>query len=178
MVDRRPVPGGSLLPPERHPDPHSAAARAPRRHPGARRALHPQARAARGQDASRASRPACSKRCRRPTGPATCASSRTRSSAPSCCRSKPTIGPDVVRLLGVPHDAAGRPAVAQPAPQSGLGGAGDRPARARQRWRREEGRGRGDGHQPACAELLPREAPHRIAGHCPLFTARKRLPAA
>ena len=29
--------------------------------------------------------------------------------------------------------------------------------------RREEGRGRGDGHQPARAQLLPRQAPHRRA---------------
>ena len=35
----RPVPGGSLLPPQRHPDRHPAAARAARGHPGAGRAL-------------------------------------------------------------------------------------------------------------------------------------------
>ena len=37
-----------------------------------------------------------------PTGPATCASSRTPSNAPSCSRPAAMIGPDVVRLLGVP----------------------------------------------------------------------------
>ena len=36
---RRQVPGGSLLPAQRDPDPHPAAARAARRHPGARRPL-------------------------------------------------------------------------------------------------------------------------------------------
>ena len=49
MVGRRPVPGGSLLPAQRDPDPHPAAARAARGHPGAGRALHREARAARRQ---------------------------------------------------------------------------------------------------------------------------------
>ena len=38
-ISARHVPRGSLLPPERRPDSHAAAARAPRRHPAARRAL-------------------------------------------------------------------------------------------------------------------------------------------
>ena len=84
---RRQVPGGSLLPPERHPDRDPAAARAARRHPGARRALRRastrsgRASASSGIDDGRARR-----RCSSTTGPATCASSRTRSSARSCCR--------------------------------------------------------------------------------------------
>ena len=43
------VPGRPLLPAQRHPDPDAAAARAPRGHPGAGRALPPQARAAHGK---------------------------------------------------------------------------------------------------------------------------------
>ena len=42
----RPLPGGSLLPPARDTSAHSAAARAARRHPRARRAFHREARAA------------------------------------------------------------------------------------------------------------------------------------
>ena len=38
-IEQRHVPRGSLLPPERHPDPRAAAARAPRGHPGAGAAL-------------------------------------------------------------------------------------------------------------------------------------------
>ncbi len=52
----RAVPRGPLLPAERHSDCDAAAARAPRRHSAARRALHPPARGARGQARSTASR--------------------------------------------------------------------------------------------------------------------------
>ena len=53
---RRPVPGGSLLPAQRHPDSHSAAARAARGHPGARRALHRRSTRSAPASASTASR--------------------------------------------------------------------------------------------------------------------------
>ena len=53
-------------------------------------------------------------------------------------------------------------AVAAPAPEPRVGGARDHPARARTGRRRQEGRGRADGHQPARAELLPGEVPHRL----------------
>ena len=52
---RRPIPGGSLLPAERHPDPHPAAARAARGRTGTRRTLHRQTRAT-GRQAYRRSR--------------------------------------------------------------------------------------------------------------------------
>ena len=42
---RRPVPRGSLLPPERHPDLRAAAARSAGRHPAAGRSLHGRVRA-------------------------------------------------------------------------------------------------------------------------------------
>ena len=72
------------------------------------------------------------------------------------------IGADVVRLLGVAVGAAGGPAVELAAAEPRLGRARDRPPGARSRQRRQEGRGRSDGHQPARAQLLPRQAPHRI----------------
>ena len=83
---RRPVPGRSLLSAERHPDSHSAAARAARRHPAAGRSLRRASTRSAPASASTASSRACWKRCRRRTGRATSASSRTPSSAPSCSR--------------------------------------------------------------------------------------------
>ena len=58
---RRPVPRGSLLPPERHPDLRAAAARSRRGHSAARGALHGGARA-RIRPAPEAAR--CRRRCR------------------------------------------------------------------------------------------------------------------
>ena len=62
--------------------------------------------------ASTASRRACSRRFEAPTGRATCASSKTRSSAPSCCRRRRRLVADVVRILGVARAApAGLPSL-------------------------------------------------------------------
>ena len=49
LVRAEALPRGPLLPPERHPDPHAAAARAARGHPAPRRALPRALRAADGQ---------------------------------------------------------------------------------------------------------------------------------
>ena len=78
----RPVPPGPALPPEHDRDPPAAAARAPRGHPGARRALPAAARAALPQDTRRLRAGARCRRCSITAGRATCASSITRSSAP------------------------------------------------------------------------------------------------
>ena len=75
----RALPGGPLLPPERHPGRAAAAAREAGGRPAARRALRAQARAADGaaDRRRRAQRPSSGSR---PTaGRATCGSSRTRS---------------------------------------------------------------------------------------------------
>ena len=64
--------------------------------------------------------------------------------------------------------AAGRTAVAQASPEHRMGRTRDHPTRARKRRRREEGRRRADGHQPAGAVLLPREVSNRL-------TSRHRL---
>ena len=56
-IDARRVPRGSLLPPERDPDPRAAAARAPRGHPAARAALRRAVRRARTTSSRGASRP-------------------------------------------------------------------------------------------------------------------------
>ena len=60
-----------------------------------------QARAARRQAHRRHRRRACSRRCRPPTGRATCASSRTRRARGRALARRRSIGPDVVRILGV-----------------------------------------------------------------------------
>ena len=81
---RRQVPRGPLLPPERVPDLGAAAARAPRRRRRARAAL-PRPLRRRGRQAhQRHQRGRAAPAARAIRGPATCASSRTRSSAPSC----------------------------------------------------------------------------------------------
>ena len=64
MVADGQVPGGSVLPPERDPDRDPAAARAARGHPGARRALRAQARAAHGTPLRAARRRRARRRCR------------------------------------------------------------------------------------------------------------------
>ena len=90
---RRQVPGRSLLPAERHPDPHPAAARAARRHPGARRALRRASTRSAPASGSSGLEHGVLEALQQPTGPATSASSRTPSSAPSCCRRRRVIGP-------------------------------------------------------------------------------------
>ena len=59
------------------------------------------------------------------------------------------------------HADAGA-AVAAPAPESRMGGARNRPPRARSVARRQEGRRRADGDQPARPQLLPGEIPDRV----------------
>ena len=86
MVSERQVPGGSLLPAERHPDRDPAAARAARGHPDARRALPPPLRARQRQAHRRRRARRDGRSSSATTGRATCASSRTRSSARSCWR--------------------------------------------------------------------------------------------
>ena len=86
----------SVLPPARHHRAAAGAARAPRGHPAPGPALPREVRrgepeAASGADAGGA-RPAA----RVPTGRATCASSRTSSSAPSCSRTGQRIDADLV----------------------------------------------------------------------------------
>ena len=81
MIGDGRLPRGSLLPPRRRADRDPAAARAPRGHPGAGRALPPRGERARGALASPASRWTSCSASRTTTGRATCASSRTSSSA-------------------------------------------------------------------------------------------------
>ena len=59
------------------------------------------------------------------------------------------------------HAADGRGAVAQAASEPRVGRARDHAPRARAGARRQEGRRRADGHQPARAQPLPRQVPHR-----------------
>ena len=56
------------------------------------------------------------------------------------------------------------PALAASAPEHRVGRARDDPPRAPAGRRREKGRGRAHGHQPARAQLLPGEVPDRLAG--------------
>ena len=104
---RRALPPGSLLPPARRRDPRAAAARAPRRHPaaGAARSWPPR-RSAPDAKACR-SRPRRRISCCATTGRATCASSRTRSSAPSVLAPRQRIDvedlPDEVRAIAAPE---------------------------------------------------------------------------
>ena len=64
-----------------------------------------------------------------------------------------------------------RPAVAASAPERRMGRARDDPPRPRAGPRREEGRGRADGAEPARAQPLPRQAPHRLTGSAGLRRA-------
>ena len=71
------------------------------------------------------------------------------------------------------RDAAGdRAAVAEAAAEHRVGRARDDPARARELRRRQEGRRRADGHQPARAVVLPGEVPARIVETCPAMEHR------
>ena len=62
-----------------------------------------------------------------------------------------------ISVLGARDGAVQHAAVAEAAHQHRVGRAGNHPPGAGQRRRREEGCGRSDGHQPARAQLLPRE---------------------
>ena len=95
------------------------------------------------------------------TGRATSASSRTRSSARSCCRPGPVLAEPVGR--GCSARRPRRPPPRLPSlnlhqnlewvERETIRRALDAAAR------RQEGRGRADGHQPARAQLLPRQVP-------------------
>ena len=93
-----------------------------------------QARAADRPARSSGSRTACWRRCSSTTGRATCASSRTRSSAPSCSRPGPVdhrAAPSRCSAPSTPQTT--RPAVAEAAAEHRVGRARDDPARARER---------------------------------------------
>ena len=62
-----------------------------------------------------------------------------------------------ISVLGCDVRPVEHAAVAEAAHEHRVDRAGDDPPRARQRRRRQEGRGRFDGHQPARAQLLPRQ---------------------
>ena len=156
------VPRGPVLPPQRHSDRDAAAARAARRHPAARRALRP---------AASRSAPA-----RRIDGVDDKAMVElTRYDWPGNVRElentieravvlvdRPAADSRTVWLMGATADAGDRglPSL-QAASEPRMGRARDDPARARAGARRQEGRRRADGHQPARAQPLPAEVPHR-----------------
>ena len=85
----RPLPRGSLLPPERHRAARPAAARAARRRAPAGRALPARSTASATGAAYGLAARRRSRRWSATTGPATCASSRTPSSARWCSRAGP-----------------------------------------------------------------------------------------
>ena len=164
MVAEGPVPRRPLLPPLRHHDLDSAAARAPRGHPAARRALRAAVRVGERQaDRRHRTRTRCG-RCSTTTGRATCGSSRTRSSAPSCSARRPrsrstccprrVLQPDrsdlPVRLPGERLDLQG--------PRRGVRAAA-RPHRPAAHGRRPEARRRAPAHE---AHDAPRD--HQAAG--------------
>ena len=81
-IRARHVPQRSVLPPQRHRAPPAAAARARGRHPAARRALPRSASpSSAAKSRKRSQRDALDAHAASTRGPATCASSRTRSSA-------------------------------------------------------------------------------------------------
>ena len=98
---RRTVPGRSLLPAERHPDPHSAAARAARRHPAAGRSLRAQARAARRQAHRRHRGRACCDALQAADWPGNVRELENTVERAVVLSPGAMIGADVVRLLGV-----------------------------------------------------------------------------
>ena len=71
-----------------------------------------------------------------------------------------TVGVDFVPRRDISADLG--PSLAAPPPEPGVGRARDDPPRPRSVGRREEGRRRADGHQPAGAQLLPGEVPDRL----------------
>ena len=94
------VPGGSLLPAQRDPD--RAARRCASGARTFRRSSSTSSASTRSGSAggSSESTTACWRRCSSTTGPATCASWRTRSSAPSCSRPDPVITAQAISVLG------------------------------------------------------------------------------
>ena len=98
---RGPLPRGPLLPHQRHSDRAAAAARAPRGHPAAGRALPGEVQRADGEGRSRASRARRWSCCCSTTGRATSASSRTSSSGRWRSRRRrrfcPTACPPTIR---------------------------------------------------------------------------------
>ena len=74
----------------------------------------------------------------------------------------PVITARAVSVLGARDAAGDRPAVAEAAAEHRVGRARNDPPRARERRRRQEGRRRADGHQPAGAVVLSREVQARI----------------
>ena len=162
LVAERQVPRGPVLPPQRHPDRDAAAARPARRHPAARRTLRQAIRRADRQEDRRRRREGDDRAARATTGPATCASSRTPSSARWCCPPAPLLNSRTIWLMSATATPTTRGgAVAEAAPESRVGRARNHAPRARAGARRQEGRRRADGHQPARAQPLPREVPHR-----------------
>ena len=165
MRRRRPVPRGPLLPPERHPDPHPAAARAARGHPACSSSTSSGSTALRtGQRIDRIDDGDC-----RRSSSIRLAGQRPRAREHDRARRRPVVhdafgdGPE----RGDPqpaHSVCVRPAVTPAAPEHRVGRAGDAAPRARSVRRREEGRCGADGYQPARAQLLRREIPHRVVG--------------
>ena len=147
---------------QRDPDRHPAAARAARRHSGAGRTLRREARAAHRPAHRRDRRGRARRRCSSTTGRATSASSRTRSSARSCCRRHRSSDRGGSLLGAVRRRRPGLPSLKLQT-EHRVGRARDDPAGARERRRREEGRGGADGHQPARAQLLPGKASAQLS---------------
>ena len=161
---RRQVPGGSLLPAERDPDRDPAAARAARRHPGAGRALR--RRSTRSAPAGAIERidDGVLAALQQYDWPGNVRELENTIERAVVLSPGPVITARAVSVLGAADAAGDRPAVAEAAAEHRVGRARDDPARARERRRRQEGRRRADGHQPARAVVLPREVPARIVG--------------
>ena len=144
------------------PDSHSTVARTARGHPGTRRTLHPEARAARREAHRR-------HRAWRDAGASGLglAGQRSRAREHHGTRGRAVADRDHrARRRAHPErqqHAAGRPPVTQPPAESRLDRTRDCAAGARELGRREKGCRRGDGPDPASAQLLPREAPIELA---------------
>ena len=159
---RRAVPGGSLLPAERHPDPHSAAARAARGHLRCWSSTSSQKHAQRAGKRIDGLAPGVIDALQAADWPGNVRELENTVERAVVLSPSAVIEPSAVRVLGVDCRGGLRPAVDEPAAEPRLDRARDRSARARQLRRRQEGRRRGDGHQPARPQLLPRQAPRRI----------------
>ena len=77
-----------------------------------------------------------------------------------------------ISVLGVATGQSSALPVAEAAHEHRVDRTGNDPPRARQRRRRQEGRGGFDGHQPARAELLPREIQVPITGRVSDYAPR------